>query len=399
MHRRWPYGLAILIACATSASAIVRRHEKPDSAYIVDAAHYPASAKVLGTSEGILIAPQWVLTAAHVVEGVDPFSNWRVTFAGKEVAVDKIVLHPRRKKGEVNPDFDLALLKLAEPVAGIVPLPLYRWDDEALQVATLIGRGGTKTGLRTESGYCDDGRMRRATSRIKAALEHAIFFTFDAPPDGTDLQGSAGPRDSGGPALLVRDGTTYLAGVGSMASPPGSVSGVYGTLDGYARVSTHREWIESTIAADPPSTLPRWSEQRTISSGASFPQTAAGRLAGAFFSAYGNRRRLISFMRAHGRADSQASPEERADYWMTQAADWGRISPQYFRTLNTRDIAVAARAAKSGDWVGFWFTADRSDSEHLSGLVTGGLPPPGASSVSPTESCNGAQPPAPIDHP
>lgn len=366
-----------LTAVAVPATAIVIRHDVSDEAYLVPESDFPTLARVMATSEGVLIAPQWVITAAHVVEGVDPFSRWRVTLGGREYAVSKIILHPRREPGTVNSDFDLALLKLEAPVTAITPTPLYRWNDEALQIATIVGRGGTRTGLAGSGDFHRDDRMRRATNRIQAAFSHSLVTVFDAPPSGTELEGAGGPRDSGGPAFLTRDGIQYLAGVGSFASPPNDEPGIYGTLDGFGRMSTHREWIEGVIAGDPPSTLPKWSEEHRLGGREGWPDTPAGRLARALFQAYGDDAgRLTAFMRAHGSASSPSTPEARAAGWVERFNNWGPLVPYGYRTLGDRDIAFIAYATRSEEWVGMWITADPADPARITSLIIGGLPRP-----------------------
>jgi len=358
-----------------SAAAIVIRDDVPDSAYRAAPTEYPQLARVMGTSEGNLVAPQWVLTAAHVVEGVDPFSHWRVDIGGRTIEVEKIVLHPKRTPGEVNSDTDLALLKLVEPVAGISPIPLYRWDDEGLKTFTTYGRGGTRTG-KPGGEMTRDDVLRKAANRFDAAFEHSLVSTFSPPGEALDLEGAGGPRDSGGPALIEREGVRYLAGIGSFGSPPGEEAGVYGTVEGYARISGNREWIESTIAADPPSTLPRWSPETVVKQRVAWPATSAGALADAFFAAYGNEARLQKFMRDHGTLASTRTPADRAKGWMDQREEWGDLAIYSYRQLGERDIAVMAYADKSKSWHGFWFTADAAHPDHLDGMLSGGLPAP-----------------------
>src|SRR5678816_4203921 len=51
---------------------IVIRHDRPDSAYVRLGARYPAVVQIGRAGDGTLIAPDWVLTAAHVAAGVNP---------------------------------------------------------------------------------------------------------------------------------------------------------------------------------------------------------------------------------------------------------------------------------------------------------------------------------------
>src|SRR6185312_4006265 len=87
------------------------------------------------TGKGVLIAPTWVLTAAHLVEtsfggvGVsysrtDP-NTGKVTGGSQTTAAGSVKLHPDYKTG--SPDADLALVRLSSPFAS----------DPLLQTAAL----------------------------------------------------------------------------------------------------------------------------------------------------------------------------------------------------------------------------------------------------------------------
>src|SRR4028118_1417766 len=68
----------------------------------------------------------------------------KVNVGGRDYAIDKVVLHPDwDTKSLPN---DIALLRLAEPVAGIVPIRIYRKQDEVGAIVTFVGRGYPGTG-------------------------------------------------------------------------------------------------------------------------------------------------------------------------------------------------------------------------------------------------------------
>ncbi len=147
------------------------------------------------------------------------------------------------------PEHDIALVRLREEVVGIVPVPLYRGRDEAGREIIVVGAGMRGTG-RT-GPVEDDGQIRGATNRIDEAAEAWLCFVFDAPDaeNATDLEGISGPGDSGGPALLVMDGTAYLAGIssGQDDAATGGQPGRYGVSEYYTRVSSYVLWIEQTM--------------------------------------------------------------------------------------------------------------------------------------------------------
>ena len=65
--------LALLLLCAAStADAIVVRDDVDDARYRVDASELPALVDLPGEGHGVLIAPTWILTAAHTVAGNAP---------------------------------------------------------------------------------------------------------------------------------------------------------------------------------------------------------------------------------------------------------------------------------------------------------------------------------------
>lgn len=54
-----------LLAMSSAAGAVVTRADVDDAKYRVPASVFPALVDLPGEGHGVLIAPQWVVTAAH----------------------------------------------------------------------------------------------------------------------------------------------------------------------------------------------------------------------------------------------------------------------------------------------------------------------------------------------
>ena len=234
---------AIVVAGVYSASAIVIRHDKADAAALKLGEEFVAVGRVMPDGGCTLVAQTWAITAAHVAASMAPGAQ--VAFGDRSATLKRAVLHPEgtAQRG-VPPEVDLALLELTAPVQGVVPLPLYRGRAELGAALVIVGYGdfGTPHAALTRT----DGRRRAATNVVVDAGPRRLFMKFDAPPDGTELEGVGGPGDSGGPALVDVGGKWQVAGISS-ASMDGK-PGQYGVTDVYTRVSAYVEWISDTIA-------------------------------------------------------------------------------------------------------------------------------------------------------
>src|SRR5690242_9873112 len=116
--------IAILLT-ASCINAIIIRHDRDDALYIALGSKFPVVGHLNEQVECTLIAPQWVISAAHTIEDNNPFGRLFVVFAGRRYEVDKAFLHPARVRSAIDSSADLALLKLSEPVQGITPAILY----------------------------------------------------------------------------------------------------------------------------------------------------------------------------------------------------------------------------------------------------------------------------------
>lgn len=291
--------IAWVVSIAHPSGAIVIRHDRPDADYVAAGEKYvPVLGHLEGRAESVLVAPRWVLTVAHNVESSGPFDAPYVLFGGERHEVEKIIPHPEWEGGwpSLTESHDLALLKLDRPVEEVEPVPLYPFADELGKIVSVAGRGKTGTGLTGAVG--EKGTIvRAATNEVEGAGETVLLTVFDDPEgDATELEGHAGPGDSGGPAFLEREGRLYLAGVGSFGTGRRGY-GWYGTVDGWIRVSAFRHWIEDVISTDPP---PR--HEWTTPSRGPLPDTPVGRAARALVEALdsGDPEELVAYHRRFG---------------------------------------------------------------------------------------------------
>ena len=203
------------------------------------------SAVRLGGGHGTLIAPRWVITAAHVAEGLR--IGQRVRFRnGTESRVSRVIFHPDWKGRPSFEAADMALVRLAHSIDGITPARLNAAAGEEGSSIWLVGSGVTGDG-RTGPTH-EDEVFRAATNIIDAADERFLRFTFSEPPDATELEGISGPGDSGGPAYRKTDDGWEIIGVSSMNDGPGGNRCCrYGSDEYYSRISTSIEWIRSVI--------------------------------------------------------------------------------------------------------------------------------------------------------
>lgn len=268
--------LLALLAISSTASAIVIRDDVDDSEYRVPASEFSALVDMPGEAHGVLIAPQWVITAAHAVSS----GMKEVVLNGVPRRLERIVIHSGYKRPPMElihqasntgdatllmvllaSSDDVALLKLAKPVTDVAPAAIYKSSDELVgQVVKIIGKGATGTGA---AGYDRNGshrtELRRAFNKITSADGRWFCYVFDKPPSAHSLEGIFGNGDSGGPALIQVEDQWQLAGLASWDAryerargADGDFTtfrpGLYGQISCNVRLGHYLEWIESVIS-------------------------------------------------------------------------------------------------------------------------------------------------------
>ncbi|UKE66057.1 trypsin-like serine protease [Xanthomonas graminis] len=263
--------LLALLVVPLSASAIVIRDDVDDAKYRVPASVFPDLVDMPGEGHGVLIAPQWVVSAAHAVTWQADIKQ--VTLDGISRDVERLVIHPGHKKPPqalldqalatwdwtlfrvaLSSSDDIALLKLARPVTEVAPAALNTRNDEFGQTIKIMGKGATGNGV-TGYQFSSSHRteLRRAYNTVSSADGRWFCYTFDKPSHALPLEGGSGSGDSGGPVLLQAGKEWLLAGLTSWSDPQSAIRtpGRYGQISCNVRLSHYSEWIESIISTQP----------------------------------------------------------------------------------------------------------------------------------------------------
>jgi Trypsin len=235
--RNWSAILAAVgLAVVPPALASTIRDDTPDSDYtsLGAEARYAASGYVVANTEfgsGTLIAPDWILTAAHVVVGS---SASEVTFGqGAADSIINNVLQPGPDSvasvviesgydgnGPAQGN-DLALLQLSSPITQIVPALFYNASlgTPIGQVGTSVGYGKTGTGL--TGATLPAGTRRGIQNSIDAfgdsvtvggTPQDPIGYDFTSDPNGANVSSNMLLTDFDDPATPPNPNLNIMGG-------------------------------------------------------------------------------------------------------------------------------------------------------------------------------------------
>ncbi|MGW3468979.1 S1 family peptidase [Saccharopolyspora sp. NPDC000995] len=227
-----------------------------------------------------LVDKQWLVTAAHCVEGQQPSKvQYRIgttdrTSGGELVKPDKFVVHPKSTQkpagSEIATGYDVAMVHLSKPVKA-EPIKISATAPQPGTTVQLLGWGQTcgtpKCGeppvtlKELETKTIDASNCTSSQDPFDAARELCI--------DNQKGKVSACYGDSGGPAVVQEGDGFALVG----ATSRGQAENCADKPGIYSNVVAHTDWINETINSGGSSKSPDRSPGR-LPEMPSFPSVA-----------------------------------------------------------------------------------------------------------------------------
>ena len=205
---------------------------------------------------GALVSPTQVLTASHCVDdNADGLVDTEVDLTDLEFGFDANIpteaapniataaINPAWVTSNGEPDFDVAVLTLSQPITNVTPAHITDQDPQAL-IGTMVGYGEQGLGNGFPTNLPGANQRLAANNRIDSS-GGVLQSDFDSPSGNTstlglttplNLEGSTGPGDSGGPLFADFDGVALIVGTlnGGINAVPGGEDSEYGDVSDWA---------------------------------------------------------------------------------------------------------------------------------------------------------------------
>lgn len=185
---------------------------------------------------GTLVRQDLVLSAAHCFEGIDLSRGDDAQFLiASDLAqpvierrLASVTPHPDFALSDEGTDHDIAVARLSEPIAEVVPVAVSMGAARDLvgQTVTLVGYGASAASSSRLGADYEGAGVRRSTDVVVREVVGTLWgYTFDETSSGACV------GDSGGPAFVRSGGRFLLVGVTSIGDSLCREAGFYTALD------------------------------------------------------------------------------------------------------------------------------------------------------------------------
>lgn len=200
--------------------------------------------KLYASASAVAIRPQWVVTAAHILD-MQPTGGFIYPSGENKDGwpISIFITHGEFKKDDIVGWHDIALCRIQGDFGLDFYPAVYDKTEELNASVTMSGWGATGTFL---TGFTHFDNIRRAGSNKITGIERGVLTCSPRRSGKSALEFLICPGDSGGGLFIGND----LAGIVSYISGSekrGAPKARYGDSAAFTRISLYKEWLDTHI--------------------------------------------------------------------------------------------------------------------------------------------------------